>query len=107
VSTNAQFSFAVVDNVKVFSGLVPLPAPSTSDFDGDGDVDNRDFLRWQRGETPGQGSDAEFADWKANWPTPFPAAPAAASVPEPAPALLLAAAAVSQIVTTARRRPRC
>jgi hypothetical protein len=90
VSNNAQFSFAVIDNVKVFAGLIPLPTTSpTGDYDADLDVDAEDFLKWQRGESPNFGSDQDFTDWKANWPTLFLAAPAAASIPEPSAAALL------------------
>lgn len=37
------------------------------DFDGDGDVDGRDFLVWQRGESPKPLSASDLADWQTNY----------------------------------------
>jgi hypothetical protein len=37
------------------------------DFDGDGDVDGRDFLVWQRGESPIPFSASDLADWQMNY----------------------------------------
>ncbi len=37
------------------------------DFDLDGDVDGMDFLAWQRGDSPNNGSAGELVDWKANY----------------------------------------
>ncbi|MDZ4656835.1 MAG: PEP-CTERM sorting domain-containing protein [Bythopirellula sp.] len=34
------------------------------DFDGDGDVDGRDFLAWQRGNSPSPFSGADLATWQ-------------------------------------------
>ncbi len=45
VTVNSAFSFAIFDNVQVFSGLVPLPGDLTADKDND--VDGRDFLTIQ------------------------------------------------------------
>jgi hypothetical protein len=41
--------------------------PPTGDFDNDGDVDGRDFLIWQRGESPHPHSVDELAAWEANY----------------------------------------
>jgi hypothetical protein len=37
------------------------------DFDGDGDVDGRDFLAWQRGESPDPFSADDLADWQTSY----------------------------------------
>lgn len=55
----------------------PLPG----DFNGDGDVDGRDFLSWQRGESPNSLSSSDLSDWQNNYgPGTFAAITA---VPEP------------------------
>jgi hypothetical protein len=60
----------------------------TGDFDFDGDVDGRDFLVWQRGNSPNPLSAADLADWSAN----YGGNPLASSrvVPEPNMLALLA-----------------
>jgi hypothetical protein len=40
---------------------------SLGDFDLDGDVDGRDFLMWQRGESPIQWGPGDLADWQENY----------------------------------------
>jgi Tol biopolymer transport system component len=84
-------------------GLLKLVAgPSTDgDFDGDEDVDGRDFLAWQRGESPDPLSAGDFADWKANFGT-VPAAPATGAVPEPGAGLLALACGLAMV--TLRKR---
>lgn len=37
------------------------------DFDGDGDVDGRDFLAWQRGESPRPLGAGNLAQWRQNY----------------------------------------
>jgi hypothetical protein len=75
-------------------------ATSNGDFDGDGDVDGRDFLRWQRGQSPSPLSAGDLAQWKAN----YGAGPLAAitSVPEPSSVLLIACGLV--LCTTRKRK---
>jgi hypothetical protein len=46
--------------------LSPLP-PRTADFDGDGDVDGRDFLAWQRGESPNPLSQEDLIEWQQSY----------------------------------------
>lgn len=58
------------------------------DFDGDGDVDGRDFLRWQRGQSPNPLSASDLAAWRANYGAGSLIATATA-VPEPGTAALL------------------
>ncbi|BBO33596.1 matrixin family metalloprotease [Lacipirellula parvula] len=61
------------------------------DFDLDGDVDGADFLVWQRGF--GNSYDADdLAVWRENFGATSATATAAAAVPEPSGALLMAAA---------------
>lgn len=59
------------------------------DFDGDGDVDGRDFLRWQRGQSPSQLGADSLADWQDHYGTSLELA--AFSVPEPETVLLIVA----------------
>jgi hypothetical protein len=47
----------------IFANLNPV----TADFDGDGDVDGRDFLAWQRGESPNPLSAADLALWQGQF----------------------------------------
>jgi hypothetical protein len=58
------------------------------DFDNDGDVDGRDFLRWQRGQSPNPLSASDLAAWQANYGAPGLAATTSA-VPEPNVAVML------------------
>jgi hypothetical protein len=69
--------------------LSPLP-PRTADFDSDGDVDGRDFLVWQRGQSPNPHSTEDLELWQ----TGFAAALSAVSVPEPAGMALVVLALV-------------
>ena len=73
---------------------------ANGDYDGDGDVDGRDFLLWQRGESPMPLSVGDLQAWQENYGTNAPAAVAA--VPEPATVGLLALAAY---LYGLRRRP--
>jgi hypothetical protein len=67
-------------------------APISADFDHDGDVDGRDFLVWQRGNSPNPLSASDLAAWQAN----YGAAPlaAVAAVPEPSSLFLMLSAIV-------------
>jgi hypothetical protein len=49
------------------SGLFTASLEFTADFDSDGDVDGRDFLKWQRGESPSPLSAGDLADWQQNY----------------------------------------
>ena len=61
----------------------------SADFDGDGHVDGRDFLIWQRGESPNPGSAEDLALWQAQYGKQ--GEPVAATiVPEPSSLVLLA-----------------
>jgi hypothetical protein len=65
---------------------------ATGDFDGDGDIDGRDFLAWQRGESPNPFSSGDLELWQAEYGSG--SLVAAAMVPEPNTAWLLALALI-------------
>lgn len=75
------------------------------DFNTDGRVNGVDFLMWQRGESPNPLSDSDLADWQANYGFRNGSSTAAvSSVPEPASAMLAAAALLG--VAIQRRKVR-
>jgi autotransporter-associated beta strand protein len=71
----------------------------SGDFDGDGDVDGRDFLRWQRGQSPNPLSSTDLQLWKDQYGTNGLAGLAA--VPEPGSLWLVACGC---LVGAARRK---
>jgi hypothetical protein len=86
------------ENLEQFvSWNVTLSSPIvTGDFDNDGDVDGRDFLAWQRGESPnGVGSISDLTAWQANYGSPALSAATARMVPEP-----MASCSLSSILST-------
>ncbi len=93
-------SVGTIRTLEIFS----VPA-IPGDFTSNGKVTGRDFLKWQRGETPLPLSATDLNTWIANYGTvagPGVAAGAAA-VPEPASILL---AAFGMVVLSTRRRLR-
>jgi hypothetical protein len=82
--------------------LETLSANPDADFDDDDDIDGADFLKWQRGETPGLGSAEELALWEQQYGTTVPAVAAATTVPEPS-TLLLASLAGCALLQRRRR----
>jgi hypothetical protein len=76
------------------------PIYMLGDFDLDGDVDGRDFLMWQRGESPIQWGPGDLADWQNNYGFSSLTA-ASTAVPEPASLVLLIAGGV---LLSGRRR---
>jgi hypothetical protein len=80
-----------VNRLPYSDGFIELVAEGAGDgdFDGDGDTDGRDFLRWQRGESPDPLSPTDFAAWKAGFGDPA-ATGADAAVPEPSGAVMAA-----------------
>ncbi|MDZ4656901.1 MAG: hypothetical protein SH868_04905 [Bythopirellula sp.] len=64
-----------------------VEAGTPGDFDGDGDVDGRDFLAWQRGESPTAFSAADLATWQGAYNGG--ALAALNAVPEPTSAWLV------------------
>jgi hypothetical protein len=85
-----------------FSVVVSAAPGLDGDFNGDDIVDGRDFLAWQRGESPNELSSSDLALWRDNYGTGGLAA--VASVPEPASMLLLLLGIASG---TLRRRQVC
>jgi hypothetical protein len=67
------------------------------DFDDDGDVDGRDFLVWQRGDSPDPLSSGDLALWQNTYGAGGLAS--ISSVPEPASALLLLLSGVAAAAT--------
>lgn len=77
----APFGNVVVQTV----GAAGIPG----DFNGDEIVDGRDFLAWQRGESPDPLSAGDLAEWQGAYPGGGGLA-AVSSVPEPASLSLIA-----------------
>ena len=71
------------------------------DFDGDGDVDGRDFLIWQRGDSPNPLSAGDLAIWQAQYGSPSLVV-AANTVPEPQSLLLLVCSSFAMILYKSR-----
>jgi hypothetical protein len=69
-----------------------FPPGTPGDFDEDGDVDGRDFLQWQRGESPTPFSAGDLTDWQTNYGASGLAAVTA--VPEPGSLMLVGAASL-------------
>jgi hypothetical protein len=54
------------DTATVSISFTP-PLEESADFDLDGDVDGRDFLKWQRGDSPNPLSSADLALWQEQY----------------------------------------
>jgi hypothetical protein len=65
-----------------------LSATQPGDFDNDGDVDGRDFLRWQRKQSPNNGSAQDLQAWQTNYGYNGSLV-ATQAVPEPASLVML------------------
>jgi hypothetical protein len=72
------------------------PQSSAGDFDSDGDVDGRDFLMWQRGESPNPFSASDLAGWQENYGT-VPLIAVHAPIPEPHTVSLTLCATITAI----------
>lgn len=84
-------------------GVVATTLPG--DFNGDNEVDGRDFLAWQRGESPNPLSANDLADWQSN----YGSEPLGASlnvVPEPSSCVLVALALMAMPGCARRFRAR-
>jgi hypothetical protein len=87
------------------------PPPQAGDFDEDGDVDGRDFLAWQRGDSPNPLSASDLSDWQTNYG--FGTLAATTAVPEPSCFVLLLGVAVVALrlaakpLTQTRSQTRC
>jgi hypothetical protein len=88
-----DWSDALIDEVRVSNtALLPneflfVTVPGADgDFDEDGDVDGRDFLAWQRGESPSPLSAGDLEAWQDAYGA---GGLSTVSVPEPTAALLI------------------
>lgn len=94
---SAGIGAAAFDNISL--RLVDTVTTIPGDFNGDTLVDGRDFLAWQRGESPDPLSAADLAEWQGAYNG---GALSAVSVPEPTSAGLLLLALSSLLM--AKRR---
>jgi hypothetical protein len=108
---HVQYGFATTGpnvwptDVDLYGSMViqtTSPPVANGDFDGDGDVDGRDFLVWQRGESPSPLSATDLADWQTNYGTGGLAAISA--VPEPTAMSLMML--ISSMIAVRRSRRR-
>lgn len=63
IDDDARLHALIAENI--FANL----NPPSADFDDDGDVDGRDFLVWQRGESPNALSPGDLALWQEQYGT--------------------------------------
>jgi hypothetical protein len=78
-----SFQYRNADTGAIITGALDfISTGPNGDYDNDGDVDGRDFLRWQRGNSPSPLSATDLAVWQANYGTG--GLTALQSVPEPA-----------------------
>ncbi len=81
-----RLDFTTGERAIFMSNIAPVSTPG--DFNGDGTVDGRDFLEWQRGDSPNPLSAGDLADWRANFGA-GPLVAANVAVPEPTTLILL------------------
>jgi hypothetical protein len=101
-----------MDDVHIFTNVLTeaelqdmagyVPPGADGDFDDDGDVDGRDFLVWQRGESPSSLSAEDLAAWADAYGA-APGLAAVTAVPEPT-SIAMAIAALSMLLAFDRRR---
>jgi hypothetical protein len=91
---------ALVDNLNVYAAPA-FPPTNPGDFDGDDDVDGRDFLAWQRGESPNAFSAADLAEWQGAYNGGMLSA---VSVPEPNAVLLTLFGSLGMLMSVRDRR---
>ena len=73
------------------------------DFDNDGIVDGKDFLRWQRGQSPQPWSQSDLAAWQANYGMSSSSTASLTRLTVPEPSALILAGLVGVILATVRR----
>ena len=77
--------------VSIVAGDVGTPVGQAGDFDGDTDVDGRDFLIWQRGDSPNPLSSDDLTAWQTNYGVGGgPLMANSTSIPEPGSVLMTA-----------------
>jgi len=77
------------------------------DFNADADITGFDFLAWQRGESPNNGSAGDLAAWEQFFGatgSPLAGLAASTAVPEPSTAVLLSLALAGLAASRRRRR---
>jgi hypothetical protein len=74
------------------------------DFDNDDDVDGRDFLRWQRKQSPNNGNLADLQAWQTNYGYNG-SLTAVQAVPEPATVMLLIVVSCAASLSRKRLKP--
>ncbi len=88
--------------------IATLALVGEGDFDNDGDVDGSDFLRWQRGDSPNNGSAGDLSDWETNYGVgagPLSGlAAGVGTIPEPSTAVLFSLALAGLAAGRRRRR---
>ena len=75
--------------MSITAGDIGTPVGQDGDFDGDNDVDGRDFLIWQRGNSPHPLSAGDLNLWQTNYGV-GPLVAQGISVPEPSSMLMSA-----------------
>jgi autotransporter-associated beta strand protein len=81
LASTADFKSAFFTGTGILD-VTTLGGPLPGDFDNDGDVDGRDFLAWQRGESPTPFSATDLTAWQTAYNGGALVA-ATAAVPEP------------------------
>lgn len=64
--TITGWAYETTKGVSIVAGDVGEQTQA-GDFDGDGDVDGRDFLAWQRGQSPNPFSAGDLTSWQTNY----------------------------------------
>jgi hypothetical protein len=85
ISRGTNQAGQIIDDINI--DVTPEQPDLLGDFDDDGDVDGRDFLKWQRGESPDPLSAGDLEDWQTNYNGGALSA-VTTSVPEPSSVLL-------------------
>lgn len=87
-----------------FRHFAVIPEPRPGDFNMDGKVDGRDFLAWQRGESPTLLGGTDLALWQAYYGAASPQA-ATLMVPEPTPLVVFGVSAL--VISACRHGIHC
>ncbi len=80
-------TLALLDSSNALIHIFQVGSAASADFNGDGNVDGRDFLAWQRGESPNFLSPSDLALWQNEYGSGTLASLNA--VPEPSAVLLI------------------
>ncbi len=108
LSTTNLADYALTSGAATFinnagtSFTLVAPEPDSADFDDDGDVDGRDFLIWQRGDSPRPFSAEDLALWQSQYDT-VPPLSSAVAIPEPLSIALVSGALCFHLLHGRRR----